>query len=225
MDPVTKLTLYSQYKNIKPVNVEKYLKEVFAKRSQRLATNKMIDFSMTIDDMMEIVDIATTMCVEKICIVYDEQLHKLKFFTCGEWKSQLFDGGVKYLMRKIQEHFFDYYECYLLRKITNASSAFDKTVIAEHLEAYYKFIACFEIPPFIATNNDRQILFDSDRDSSSLDAYSIQDTWYPRYKKAKTTMTKCNKITNAVKDVIKRNIRNNVIELDKKLSEYREKLI
>ena len=38
-------------------------------------------------------------------------------------------------------------------------------------------------------------------------------------------MTECNKITNAVKDVIKRNIRNNVFELDKKLSECRENLI
>ena len=216
-DPVTKLTLYFQSKNIKSVNVDKYLKEMFAKRSHRLATNKMIDFSMNFDDMMEIVDDVTTMCAEKICIVYDEQLHKLKFFTCGEWKSRLFDVGVKYLMRKIQEYYFDHYERYLLQKITDASSAFDKTVIAEHLEAYYGFIAGFDVPPLVAAKSDGQILFDSDRDSS----YSIQDTWYPKYKKAKET-TKKNVI---VHDIIKRNIRNNVFELDKKLSECRENLI
>jgi hypothetical protein len=210
MDPVTKLTLYSQSKNIKLISIDTYLKEMFAKRSHKLATDKMIDFSMNFDDMMEIVDAVTTMCVEKICIVYDEQLNKLKFFTCGEWKSRLFDGGVKYLMRKIQEHYFDHYESYLLRKIANGSSPFDKVVVSEHLETYYKFIACFDVPPFVATTNDTQIL-------------SIQDTWYPKYKQANTTMTECNKILNAVKDVIKRNSRNNVIELGKAMR--REKLI
>jgi hypothetical protein len=212
MDPVTKLTLYSQSKNIKLISIDNYLKEIFAKRSHRLATDKMIDFSMNFDDMMEIVDAVTTMSVEKICIVYDEKLNKLKFFTCGEWKSRLFSGGVKYLMRKIQEHYFDYYESYLLRKIANDSSAFDKVVISEHLETYYKFIACFDIPPFVATTSDSQII-------------SIQDTWYSKYKKSKTTMTECNKIINAVKDVIKRNSRNNITELDKRLLECRENLI
>jgi hypothetical protein len=168
---------------------------------------------MSFDDMMEIVDAVTTMCVEKICIVYDEQLNKLKFFTCGEWKSRLFNGGVKHLMRKIQEHFFDYYESYLLRKILNDSlSPFDKVVVSEHLETYYKFIACFDMPPFVATSNDSQIV-------------SIQDTWYPKYKKAKAAMTECNKIIHAVKDVIKRNSRNNFMEINKSLLECREKLI
>lgn len=207
MDPVTKLTLYYQSKNIKQISIDTYLKEMFAKRSQRLATNKMIDFSLSLDDMMEIVDDVTTMCVEKICIVYDEQLHKLKFFTCGEWKSRLFDGGVKYLMRKIQEYFFDHYECYLLRKITNASSAFEKVVVSEHLEAYYGFIAGFELPPLVAAKSDDQILFDSDRDSS----YNIQDTWYPKYKKAKETTKK----NVTVHDIIKRNIRNNIMRREK----------
>jgi len=208
MDPVSKLTLYYQSKNIKFISIDSYFKEMFAKRSHRLATNKMIDFSLSVDDMMEIVDDVTTMCVEKICIVYDEQLHKLKFFTQGEWKSRLFDGGVKYLMQKIQEYFFDHYERYLLRKIMNASSAFSKVVVSEHLEVYYEFIAGFDIPPLVAAKSDDQILLlDSDRDSS----YSIQDTWYPKYKKAKETAKK----NVMVHDIIKRNIRNNVIDLGK----------
>lgn len=228
MDPIEKLTKYIDYKHISIVDIDDHIEDTFMVKSKKLETNKLKNFSMSINDMLEVVDSITTICqVENLNIIYDEKLNKLKFFSCGSWKSSLIDGGIKELIEKIQSCYLDAYECYLLRKI-ESSSVYEKKQATEHLEQYYRFIACFDITPYIVDKNNNQVLFNVDDEryhkfvsSANIHMHSIQDTWYSKYKKIKSeiTLQEHNKVTRSVKDIIKRNTRNNVVELNKKMME------
>lgn len=74
----------------------------------------------------------------------------------------------------------------------------------EHLEQYYKFIACFDITPYATDKTNNQILYNADDDKyhikvdpSNFDEYSLQDFWMSKYKKIKDTITmqEHNKVT------------------------------
>ena len=228
MDPLEKLTKYIDYKNLEITDIDDHLEETFVLKSKRLEGNKLKHFSLSIPDMLEVVDGVTSMCqVENFNIIYDEKLNKLKLFSCGNWKSHLIDSGIKELIEKIQACYLNYYECYLIRKITSGTPH-EKKQAEEHLEQYYKFIACFDITPYATDKTNNQILYNADDDKyhikvdpSNFDEYSLQDFWMSKYKKIKDTITmqEHNKVTRNVKDIIKRNSRNNVVELNKKMME------
>lgn len=228
MDPVEKITKYINYKNLEITDIDDHIEEKFIVKTKRLEGNKYKNFSMSIQDMLEVVDSVTTMCqVENFNIIYDDKLNKLKVFTFGTWKSSLIDGGIKELIEKIQSCYLDSYECFLLRKYNNGS-VFEMKQASEHIEEYYKFISFFDITPYVLDKNNNQIIYNSDDErfhqdinDSELKNYSIQDHWYPSYKKIRDNITvkEYNKITKTVTDIIKRNSRNNVVELNKKMME------
>ena len=228
MDPLEKLTRYIDYKNVQITDIEDHLEETFLLKSKRLDQNKLKHFSMSIPDMLEVVDSVTSMCqVDNFNIIYDEKLNKLKLFSCGNWKSQLIESGIKELIEKIQSCYLDSYECYLIRKAIS-STPLEKKQAEEHLEQYYKFIGCFGITPYVTDKNNNQIMYNIDDEiyhtpviSSDLNEYSLQDMWYAKYKKIKDSINtqEHNKVTKSVKDIIKRNSRNNIIDLNKRMME------
>ena len=228
MDPLEKLTKYVDYKIVQITDIEDHLEEAFILKSKRLENNKVKHFSMSIPDMLEVVDSVTSMCqVENFNIIYDEKLNKLKLFSCGNWKSQLIDSGIKELIEKIQSCYLGSYECYLIRK-TISSPPFEKRQAEEHLEMFYKFIACFDITPYVTDKTNNQIIYNIDDDryheqtsTNDIDEYSLQDTWFAKYKKIKDSINtqEHNKVTKSVRDIIKRNSRNNIIDLNKKMME------
>jgi hypothetical protein len=228
MDPIDKITRYIGYKNIEIVDIDDHIEDTFLVKSKKLNSNKLKNFSMNMNDMLEVIDSVTSMCqVENFNILYDEKLNKLKYFSCGTWKSTLIDGGITELIEKIQSCYLDSYECYLLRKI-EGDNTYERTQAVEHLEQYYRFIACFDITPYVVDKNNNQILFSIDDERYHLPVsnyntsmYTIQDTWFSKYRKIKDaiTMQEHNKITKNVKDIIKRNTRNNVVELNKRMME------
>lgn len=224
MDPVYKIEKYAKYKNIDIRDIDDRIEEQFSAQTKRLECNKPRHFSLTVNDMLEVIDSITTMCqIDNFNIIYDEKLNKLKFFSCGEWKSQLIDGGIKELIEKVQACYLDSYECYLIRRVTtdHCTQMFDKQQAIECLERYYKFIACFDISPYIVNKCNNHILFSTDDSEYHRDTndYSICERFLPQYKKIKDaiTMQECNTIGRKVKDIVKRNTRNNVIELNKKM--------
>ena len=228
MDPIDKLTKYINYKNMEITDIDDHIDEVFVLKSKRLENNKFKNFSLSIADMLEVVDSVTSMCqVDNLNILYDEKLNKLKLFSCGEWKSQLIDSGIKELIEKIQACYLNSYECYLIRKIV-AATPLEKQQAQEHLELFYKFIACFDITPFVADKSNNQILYNADDDryhqgggQNAVEEYSMQDYWYAKYKKIKESITtqEHNRVTKSVKDIIKRNSRNNIVDLNKMMME------
>lgn len=171
--------------------------ERFSNHVDKLEGNKVV-----FDDVTTIKDNA-----ENFNIYYDEIPNKLNIFCNGKWKSFLLDVGIKRMIGIIQGYYLDAYECYMIRKHTTTSPH-----IKDRIEEYYKFIACFGVWPFVHCRSNGEIL------SGEEDAcFDLSDTWYNVYSRVKdrVTMTECTRIKKQVIEIVKRNTKSNIMDLNK----------
>lgn len=232
MDVIEKLTKYMEYKKIELCDFEDRVDDTYHRKVKKLENDSFkVQFQLKLTDLFEIVDAVSKLCngLEDFNIMYDEKLNKLRIFSYGEWRSLLLDSGIKEMVETIQKCYLDTYECYLIRKMKQDSiSLFNKNVMYEHLMEYYKFLSCFDVTPFVDNKNDYQILYNFDDekhhtqvDPSDYNKFSIQDEYKSLYisLKNKNTSTDVNKTRRDVKDIVKRNTKSNIIELNKKMVE------
>lgn len=216
MNPIDALTKYNTYKNIDLIDIDDSIEEKYLIQSNKLNNNKCKNFSMSMDDIFEVVDKVTRIeDTEIMNILYEEDLNKLNLFSCGEWKSFLLESGTKHLIEKIQSYFLNAYEIYLLRKIHD-TNIFDKQRNTEFLMQYYRFLCSFDIKPFVMDSTDEDILGPSHRGG-----YTLQERYYTKYMALKDDIkvSESNRIKKQVYDIIKRNSRKNIVELNKKVME------
>jgi hypothetical protein len=232
MDVIEKLTKYIEYKKIELSDFEDRVDATYHRNVRRLENDSFkMQFQLKLTDLLEIVDAVSKLCngLEDFNIMYDEKFNKLRIFSYGEWRSLLLDSGIKEMIETIQKCYLDTYECYLIRKMKqDGIDAFNKNVLYEHLMEYYKFLGCFDVTPFVDNKNDYEILYTSDDekhhtrvDSSDYHKFSIQEEYKTLYVslKNKNTATDVNKTRRDVKDIVKRNTKSNIIELNKKMVE------
>jgi hypothetical protein len=231
MDIQEKLNKYIKYKNIEIMDFEDQIEDHFNSHIKKLDTNRYSSYRLDFDDMLDVIDKVTYISknVENFNIYYDEIPNKLKIFTCGEWNTLLLDAGIKQMLHKIKACYLDTYECYLLRKLNDSNiGAHSRMQFKEHLLDYFKFLSCFDISPYVSNASDGDILKNND------DSYDLQDEWYPKFKgiKESITVTEANKVKKEVKDIVKRNTKSNIIELNKLImqvfnadTEFKENII
>ena len=230
MDPIDKITRYNEYKSLELMDFEEKLEEQYHLEVRRLDHGKMKHCEMDKNSFLSVVDTVTTIQdIDKLNIIYDEVPNKIKLFCCGEWRSSLLDAGIQDIVSKIQSCYLDYYECYLLRKFYDVSIASpQKSHIRELIEDYYKFIACFDIIPYVKNKNNNEILYPSDdprhhstSNTCPEDLYTIEEQWYPCYKRIKGAlmMTEVKHVKREVADIVKKNTKANIIELNKRMME------
>lgn len=230
MDVIEKLMKYTGHKNIEILDFEDKVDLYYHRHVKKLETSlEKTNVQLNLHDMYDIIDAMSDICdgeIRNFNIIYDEKLNKLKYFSCGEWKTYLLESGIKELLETIQKCYLDSYECYLIRKINKETSPYNKSSLRELLLDYYRFIACFEITPFVYEKNDYQILYNSDDPKyhetiqpSCLEKYVISDEYNNLYNESKSenTVSDVNKQRKAVKDIIKRNTKSNIVELNKKM--------
>lgn len=214
MDLQEKLDRYIKFKNIEIMDFEDQIEDHFESHIKKLDMNRYSSYRLDLDDMLDVIDKVTYISkdVENFNIYYDEIPNKLRILTCGEWNTMLLDAGIKHMLHKIKACYLDAYECYLLRKLDDSSTgAHSRMQFKEHMLDYFKFLACFDISPYVADASDGDILKNNDN------SYDLQDQWYPKFKSIKEsiTVTESNKIKKEVKDIVKRNTKSNIIELNK----------
>jgi hypothetical protein len=140
------------------------------------------------------------------------------------WDEVMIADGISSVIELIKMYYLDAYECYLLRRLSDQDEvALNKQKCREQLQVYYKFIACFDIDPYIKDHLDFEILYelDDERYDFNNGNRTIEDTYGPMYSKIKTCLTQRD-ISNTKKDVIdiiKRNTKRNIDELNKKVVE------
>jgi predicted RNA-binding Zn-ribbon protein involved in translation (DUF1610 family) len=231
MDVFEKLTKYTEHKNIEIIDFEDKVDMYYSRQVKRLENgNTKANVQLKLHDMYDIIDVMSDICqgdIKNFNIIYDEKINKLKCFRCGEWKTYLLESGIKELIETIQRYYLDSYECYLIRKTRSQdSSVFSKTAMKELLSNYYQFLACFDITPFVYNKNDYQVLYNSDDEkhhtcveSSDISKFAVADEFNKLYNdaKSKTPASEVNKQRKAVKDIIKRNTKSNIVELNKKM--------
>ena len=129
--------------------------------------------------------------------------------TTGSWEEYFMSLGIRNLFIKIQEYYFDSYEKYLIRKIR-----FDDQLngprqmrMMEHLVDYYRFIACFEIDPFVYNEiTDHDIVYDKDETNELVFEFR------QKYNTVKNSLSKSlmnetkKEVTNLIKNISKKNI-------------------
>lgn len=230
MDVLEKLMKYTEHKNIEIIDFEDKVDLYYHRQVKRLenGTTKA-NVQLKLNDMYDIIDAMSDVCdgeLKNFNIIYDEKLNKLRYFSCGEWKTYLLESGIKELLETIQKCYLDTYECYLIRKINMDDNPFNKTTFKELLSDYYKFLACFEITPYVAGKNDNQILFNVEDsryhdhiEDGDVEKHIISDDFTALYNesKGKNTISEVNKQRKAVKEIIKRNTKSNIVELNKKM--------
>jgi hypothetical protein len=220
MDIMKKLNKYTEYNNIGLIDFEDKIGENYAVTSQKLDEDKFkYGFELKTQDLIEIIDDISSMPDNKLeyfNLVYDSHINKLKLYDGGAWKSLLIEQGIKQILIITKEYYLDKYESYLLRKIRNTDNLMEKQKCNELLKEYYKFIACFEIDPFVKDHNDSDILNNSNNSSSD---YQMQDTYYQFFQKVQENLTKgeITKMKREVAEIVKRNTKQNIHELNNRV--------
>lgn len=225
MDPIEKISRYNQYKALELIDFEDKIEEQYCLEVKRLDTGKAKQYRMNKNSFLSVIDTITTIHdIDKFNIIYDEVPNKIKVFSCGEWRSSLLDAGIQDMVSKIESCYLDFYECYLIRKYYDPGfSPHQKVHIKELIEDYYKFISCFDIVPYVQHKNNNEILYRSEdpRHHHTLhdDLYTIEEQWYPLYKRIKAAlmMSEVKHVKKEVSDIVKKNTKVNILELNKKM--------
>ena len=101
---------------------------------------------------------------------------------------------------------------------------------------YYKFLAWFDILPYIFEKNNNKILYNNDHDlfRNMCDNFDISDTFFSKYQVilAKINKTEQNKVKKGIENIIRKNTKSFFLDLNKKLldsfnndSEFKQEFI
>jgi len=224
MDSMEKLQKYNDYKQIETINIEDKIETAYRKNTHKLKNDAYkYGFGLETRDFLEIIDEASgnpNGRIENINIIYDEKRNKLNMYQSDDWQAFLIESGMRNIIMIIKENYFDAYEVYLIKKIEGQQGDAQKRAeYKELLDEYYKFIATFDIEPLVKNRSNSEILDDDDSKDWSIENNTLQDTYMPKYKaireSIKTTERKA--MTKQVLDIIKRNSKSNIIDLNKKI--------
>ena len=224
LDFMSKLSKYISHNNLQLIDYGDKVKEQYSRTRQRLERNMIKDYKLTINEFLEILDKVSSLCngdYEQYNIHFDDKTKKLKLYEDGEWTTLLQEAGVAKVVAGIQEHFLDVYEVYLVKRLYSSDiGAYNKQSLREHLTQYYNFIACFGLQPYIKDKSDTYILkgeYDSDIDHDNDVISSDMMTIYRKQVETLTVQNQ-NRVRRDVCEIIKRNSKQNLDELNKKVA-------
>jgi len=227
IDMMKKLNAYTTFNNIELIDYKDNVEQTFLIRKRNFDKDK---FTMntglyTKDDLYERLDEVSTVVngdFTKYNIHFDDKANKVRMYESGEWESFLIDSGVKKAIQIIQEYFFDAYESFLVRKLySDDIGPRDKQIIEEQIKEYYKFISCFDLFPTVKDKSDNIILGFNERNfrQSSFDD-AISERLMKWYNTIENNMMRSeyNKIRKDVIEILKRNTKHNMDELNKRMT-------
>ena len=216
MDPLDKLNKIVEHKNIDLVEFDDYIETTYDKNIQKLESGEMKYFSLNKTDFLNIIDTLTCFKdIDNFNILYEAIPNKIKIYSEGIWKSYLFEAGIGDLIQRIKDCYLDKYESYMIQRYQNVTNHHTKSVIAESIEEYYRFIACFDMVPYVYDKTDGDI------SGTSSEDHDIEEYWYSKFRNIKSILL-ANDVKNVkveIGNIVKRNTKSNILELNKKIME------
>jgi hypothetical protein len=179
---------------------------------------------MCYEDALDTIDAVTKVkgnSIEDFNILYDSDLNKFILYESNDWKEFFLTSGVKAVVRSIQDNLWNAYECYLIRKIQKCScagKAMQQQDYLNYLKDYYEFLGCIEVDPFVKDATDNNIAYNSDHDEYFNGTNKEQaEHFYNTFRSVKNglTMRRRDVVKHELVDLIKRNTRKNVNDLNK----------
>jgi len=214
LDTVDKLTTYVEHigKSIKPF--EDMVEEKYRKNVCRLEADRYkYGFELDTDALLDIIDEVSQVSSEQIedmNVIGDTTGKVIKLYD-GEWKCLRYKCAMKTMIQTIKQCYLDRYEVYLLKKIKNPDILpKEKQRCNELLNEYYQFLACTDVRPFVP--------FAEDGECHEFDE-TVQDEYMERFKKIRddTKLGVKNKTQSEVIDIVIRNSKKNVSDLNKRI--------
>jgi hypothetical protein len=232
MDPIDKLTRYMKYNNAELLTLDFNIQEKYCDKRESIEFAKSYNSCIALkqDDLLEIIDEVSKLVnghLEELNVIYDNKTNKLKLYGLEglqDWEEVLVAKGINKIIELTKTYYLDTYECYLIRRLQDPDeSNFNKQKCREQLIVYYKFIGCFDIDPYVKDRLDYEILYDLDDDRYDVDNCNryVEEEFYPMYTniRDKTSKRDINNTKRDVIEIVKRNTKRNVDELNKKVAE------
>jgi hypothetical protein len=214
LDTMDKLNKITEHKKIELMGLEFSIEDKYIREIKRLEKDVYkYGFTLKEADFLNIVDTITNVAdnFEHCNVLYDTAMNKLKLYK-GNWESFILDIGIKELIQLIQDSYLYQYELYLLKKIygqTGFINYRDNARYKESLEEYFRFIGIFDVKPSCYEKMNCDILENDDEE------YTIEEKCRIQYEKLAIPKSEISKVKKIVTDLIKRNGKNNIKELNK----------
>lgn len=230
IDLIEKITKYTEHKQLDIVPFSQNVEDKYINKAKRLENNTR-NIELKYQDILDIIhDVCNGECkiVEEINVIYDSKVNTIKLYEQGEWQEMIVSKGIVHIIKIIQEYYLDSYEFYLIRKIKSDEPGRKKAYYKELLQDYFKFIACFDIDPYFKNKNDYEILYNPDDPKHDtyvsdydIDRHSISDQMQRMFDEITKSITKSeiNSIKKEIIDIIKKNTKRGMDEVNKKVLE------
>jgi hypothetical protein len=221
LSPLQLLNHFCGFRNIDMVSLSEDIEQRYESKASDMSYRPHeVHVSLTIDNLLSIID-DVSLSIKKdhadMNIYYDTKENKISILEPdGVWNKLLVHEGIKKMIEKVQDVYFDYYECYLIKRIIKGKNYFQQQKNQELLDEYYRFIVSFDLLPFCMHRADYMIM-DDDTDVS---AYAISERFTNVFLSIKKNMRTKEKgfIDKTVLDIVKRNSHTNIRTLKTKIS-------
>lgn len=170
--------------------------------------------------------------INEMNVLYDEELNKIKIWCDDEWESHLQEEGMKRLVQILRTNYLDKYECYLYKKIyiDKKIGPYQLNEVRIKLQDYYKFLFILGHHPYVYINESKYVLENYKHDNpDELCNYGM--SIYDEIKK-NTSKTEISSFKKVILDIIKRNHKKNVKNLNENIldlinvdSDFKNKII
>jgi len=226
LDPLTKIKHLTEHRDIEVLDFESKVENQYKRDVKKLMNdsyrgNVMYDENQFIDMVSNITESKE---VEDMSVVYDSKTDRMHFAVGGnDWEHKRPQQSITFLLETLVNYHLLYYEIYLIRKI-HTESSFNRVQLKECLEKYYRFIACFGIKPNVHGKNDTQVLYNEDDERyndriqrGSIEDHRLVDEFHTLYLRILDSITEKDQreMTKEVLDIVKRNHKINIAELNK----------
>jgi len=229
MDTFTKLNHLATYENLEIADFESIVEQRYKRDARRFQTDGFrgnIEYNQ--QHFLEMIaKVTEAKEVDEFSVVYDQENDRIHVsMGGGNWDKYLRKPGITYLIDTVVSYCLEYYEIYLCRKMNTTKILLEKQSLTQSLLAYYRFIASFDIKPYVFGKQDAQVLYndaDPEYDSSAsrgdVAAYRLVDACNKLYNDAVKMLTETQKraTLKEVMDIIKTNTKINISELNKKI--------
>jgi len=224
MDTIDKLDKALLYSGESQVDYEDKLEKKFGKRIERLE-DKTYRAAYVLDkesiyDLFNYVTRVNKDEINELSCLFDKKIGRLKIYRSKEWESYLEEIGIRELVSLIKSYFLNNYEIYLIKHLHDPSSLVaNKRALLEHLYIYYKFIAIFDIPPYILGMTDYEIINFSVKENND---HYLEQQYMKIYSEQKKELKQSerNITKKRLAQIVKENTLQNVDELNKVILEY-----
>jgi hypothetical protein len=234
LDCVEKIMCLASYKQLELMDFETKVEEEYQRNVKRLEKDSFKHgFTLRHQDFMQIIDTLTKAIrgdkrdefIEQLSFIYDSKRKRIRVYNSSEkWEEVLVTTGLTYLVNTIAGSYLESYEIYLIRKIQSPRTVTEPALLHKCIEDYYKFLACFDVDPYVKGKYDNMVIYNRDSDEFSqepedgdVEAHQIVDRYSKLYFKIYDDLTNAQKkaVHKEVLDIIKSNTENSVAEIDK----------